>query len=244
MAAVGDIASALAYQIKKEIAENYFGGRKALEEEREDLINQMDRLAKAWEQEVLPYLARIYYYLADQEAGKQFLVIIHQEEWLDRLIDIQDNPAVNHIVATCSPGFSLTARGKLNKSVLALYQKAEQKSGPLVETCQTLLKKGRLFNEELADFQGRYNLLDILSFVRTIESTDNLKGVMGENTDPRAVPALEEAMVIHPVDLSRESHPPIHPLPPFSKIKKPIAQLLSITFQDHCSEIEDRLKKG
>jgi hypothetical protein len=244
MAAVGDIASALAYQIKKEIAENYFGGRKTLEEEREDLIKQMDRLSKAWVQEVLPYLARIFYYLVDQEAGKQFLAIIHQEEWLERLIAMQDNPAVHKVAATCSPGFALTAKGKLNKSVLALYQKAEQQSGPLIETWQTLIKKGRLFNEELADFQGRYNLLDILSFVRIIESTDDLKGVMGENTDPRAVPALEEAMVIHPVDFSRESHPLIHPLPALAKIKKPIAQLLSITFQDHCSEIEDRLKKG
>lgn len=242
-AAAGDIAAALAYQIKKEIAENYFGVRKTLEEEREDLITQMDQLLKAWEQDVLPYLARISYYLVNRESEEQFLILIHQEEWSDSLKAIQENRESREITAACSPGFALTVSGKYQQLVLALYREAGQKAGPLIETLNSLQKKAGLFNEELAEFQDRFNLLDILAFVKSIESKDDLKGVLGENTDLRAIPALERAMVIHPIDFTGEIHPRIRPLPPLADIKKSFEHLLTQTFHNHCSEVKNRLKK-
>ncbi len=76
----GDIAAALAYQVKKEIAENYFGHRRELEEEREELLDQGKKIQKAWEQEVLAALRTIVALFPGPEKGRAFLALIGQED--------------------------------------------------------------------------------------------------------------------------------------------------------------------
>jgi hypothetical protein len=84
---VGDIAEALAYQVKKEIAENYFGTRKGLEEERDVLIRHGEQLKKNWDREVLPVLTTIFHLFIQEEEGRAFLDLIQRQdllEWIKR----------------------------------------------------------------------------------------------------------------------------------------------------------------
>ena len=82
---VADISAALAYQVKKEIAENYFGSRKVLEEERNDLIRQEEILKKAWEQKVLSILTSIYLLFIREEEGRAFLDLIKREDLIESI---------------------------------------------------------------------------------------------------------------------------------------------------------------
>ncbi len=92
---VGDISAALAYQVKKEIAENYFGSRKALEEERDDLARQEGILEKAWEQEVLSILTRIYLLFIREEEGRAFLNLIKREDLVESIKQGLKNQGIN-----------------------------------------------------------------------------------------------------------------------------------------------------
>jgi hypothetical protein len=240
----GDISAALAYQIKKEIAENFFGARKALEEERDDLIAQGDRLLKAWKEDIFPILERVLYYLVDEAAGKDFLRLIQQEGWTESLKATGKNQGKASAVVLGSPCFALTAKGRFKNLIKALFRTATEKSDSLIQAFKDLQKKGDLFNEELVRFQARFNLLDILSFIKSIETLDDLKGVLGENTDYRAIPALEKAMVLSPFTLSIGKATGIRTLPPLAEIEKPLDHLIDQSFQNQRSEIKKRLRDG
>jgi len=238
---VGDITAALAYQIKKEIAENYFGTRKGLEEEREDLIRKGKKLEKVWEQEVLPILTRIYQLFVREEEGRAFLDLIKREDLLESIKQDPKDQGIQPSLLSGPLPFALTVKGKYKNLILALYRTAKANEDELLKELETLKKKAGLFHEDLAKFKSSYNLSDILSLINSIENRDDLKGVLGENTDPYAVPLLEEKLILRPLDFSNEGAAFLRPLPPMKEIQKPLKLLIDLAFHTHCSEIKNTL---
>lgn len=241
---VGDIASALAYQVKKEIAENFFGTRKILEEERDDLIRQGIKLEKAGEQEVLPILIRIHHLLIGEEEGQAFLDLIQRRELIEsgkQAIKIQ---GINPSPIPSTLPFALTAKGKYKNLIFALYKMAKARMDELLEEFNVLQREAALFNEDLTKFKSSYSLSEILSLIKSIEGADGLKGVLGENSDPQSIPLLEEKLVLRPLDFSREKVPVFRALPPINEIQKPLNRLIDQTFKNHCSEIKKFLRDG
>ncbi|MBI4764369.1 MAG: hypothetical protein HY787_07175 [Deltaproteobacteria bacterium] len=239
---VKDISAALAYQVKKEIAENYFGTRKALEEEREDLLRERKKLEEVWTRGVLPHLIRICQTLVGQGESQAFLKLIQREDLLPRVQPDLKSPSDDLSPAECAIPFALTAKGKFKKLVFSLYQSAKIKEDALWNTFRSHQKKVGLFNEDLAQFTSCYNLSDILSLVHSVENRDDLRGVLGENSDPRAIPLLEEKMILKSIDPGREEGAFLRPLPPLKEIQSPLKLLLDLAFQTHCSEIKKKLQ--
>jgi hypothetical protein len=238
---VADISAALAYQVKKEIAENYFGSRKVLEEERDDLTRQEIMLEKAWEREVLSILTGIYLLFIREEEGRAFLDLIKRADLIELIEKGLKEQGVSSSPLSCPLPFSLTAKGKYKKLIITLYQLARTNGDALWQEFQGLQKKVILFNEELSNFTSCYNLSDILSLIHSFENRDDLKGVLGENTDPRAVPLLEEKLMLRPLEFGHGGEDYLRPLPPIKEIQKPLKLLIDLTFQGHCPEIKKRL---
>ena len=238
---VGDISAALAYQVKKEIAENYFGSRKALEEERNDFTQQERILKKAWEQEVLPILTSIYLLFIREEEGRAFLDLIKREDLIESIKHSLKDQGINPFPQSRPLPFTFTAKGKYKKLIIILYELARANGEALGNEFRTLQKKVSLFNEDLTNFNSSYNLSDILSLIHSLENRDDLKGVLGENTDPRAVPLLEEKLMLRPLELGQEGETLLRPLPPIKEIQKPLKLLIDLTFHGHCQEIKKML---
>jgi hypothetical protein len=239
---VGDIAAALAYQIKKEIAENYFGTRKILEEERDVLIRQGEQLKKTWDREVLPILTNIFQLFVREEEGRTFLNLIKRGDLLQSIRQSLRGEGINPSLLSCSLSFAVTIKGRYKKLIFTLYQKAKAKEDELWQEFIVMQKKVILFNEDVEKFNSSYNLSDILSLVNSFENKSDLKGVLGENTDPRAVPMLEEKLILKPLDLSGGGAAVIQTLPPLKDILGPLKQLILQTFNCHFSEIKKTIR--
>lgn len=238
---VADISAALAYQVKKEIAENYFGSRKVLEEERDDLTRQERMLEKAWEQKVLSILTGIYLLFIREEEGRAFLDLVKRQDLIESIEQGLKEQGIKFSPLSCPLPFTLTAKGKYKKLIITLYQLARTNGDALWEEFQSLRKKVSLYNEELTHFTSCYNLSDILSLIHSFENRDDLKGVLGENTDPRAVPLLEEKLMLRPLALGHDGESLLRPLPATKEIQKPLKLLIDLTFQGHCPEIKKML---
>ena len=239
---VKDISAALAYQVKKEIAENYFGSRKDLEEEREDLLRHGEKIEAEWGSKVLPILRKICQFLIGEAEIRAFLKLIQRED-LFPLVKPGSSRLEAHLSpAECTVPFALTVKGKFKKMIFSLYHSAKNQEEPLGKTNRSLQKKVDLFNEDLIQFNACYQLSEILSFIHSLDSRDDLKGVLGESRDPRAIPLLEEKMVLKPIDQNRRGGAFLRPLPPIKVIQTPLKLLLDLAFQSHCSEIKDKLQ--
>jgi hypothetical protein len=241
---VGDIAAALAYQVKKEIAENYFGGRKALEEEREELIRRGETLQRSWEEEVQPLLLRIYRLLTGGESGRAFLKLINREDLIKPLEEVDRQGPAHQAAGPVRPPLALTPRGRYKRLILTLYDAAVIKADAIHGEFKTLQKRVGLFNEDLGKFNGSFNLAEILSFIKAIENSDDLKGVLGQNTDPRAVPELEKKLLLRPLDLSRSGIASLEPLPPLREIRANLTGQIDGVYQQQGPEIKRILEKG
>lgn len=239
---VKDISAALTYQVKKEIAENYFGSRKALEEEREELLHQGEKIEAEWSRKVLPALINIGHYLVGEAETRAFLKLIQREDLFPLVKQGLPDPGPDPSPTECAVPFALTAKGKFKKLVFSLYQSAKNQEDILEKTGRALQKKVDLFNEDLTQFNSGYNLSDILSFIHSLENRDDMKGVLGENRDPRAIPLLEEKMILRGIDQARGGKAFLRPLPSLKEIKNPLKLLLDLAFQSHCSEIKDQLQ--
>jgi hypothetical protein len=236
----GDISAALAYQVKKEIAENYFGSRKILEEEREDLHRQEKKLQEVWSRTVRPNLVRICQSLIGKDETRAFLKLIQRGDLQNIIQQELKAPAEVSSPVECNLPFALTAKGKYKKMIYSLYQSARAQGDELWNEFQSWQKKVDLYNEDLDKFTTCYNLSDILSLIHSLENRDDLKGILGENTDPRTVPLLEEKLILRPINPSQEGEALLRPLPPLKEIQKPLDLLLGLTFQAYCSDIKKK----
>jgi hypothetical protein len=239
---VGDIAAALAYQVKKEIAETYFGTRRELEEERENLISQAKKVQKAWNQEVQAPLVLIGELLLDPETAKSFLALVGQEN-LQPATPESPERTFSEAVASCPLPFVLTSRAKYQALIAQWYALAQQRNKPLLERAQALRGKVRLYNEDLAKFSAAFSLQEILAFIKAIEGSSELKGVLGENTDPRAVPELEKKMMLKSLDASGLGLAEVKPLPTLSLIREPLRALVKQAFLQNGEKIKSCLKQ-
>jgi hypothetical protein len=107
-----------------------------------------------------------------------------------------------------------------------------------------LEKKVRLHNEDLAKFSLVYSLQEILAFIKAIEGSSALKGVLGENTDPRAVPELEKKMMLKSLDPSGLGLFELKPLPKLSQIREPLRALVKQAFSRNGEQIKSCLKRA
>ncbi len=240
---VGDIAAALAYQVKKEIAENYFGTRRELEEEREDLIRQANRIQKAWVEEVQALLVLIGELLLDPETVKSFLALLGRERLPLGVPELPERTFCKAMEA-CPLSFALTSQAKYQALIAQLYGLAWERSQPVLEKVRALEKKVRLHNEDLAKFSLAYSLQEILAFIKAIEGSSALKGVLGENTDPRAVPELEKKLMLKSLDPSGLGLTEVKPLPKLSQIRESLRSLVKQAFRRNEEQIKSCLKRA
>lgn len=240
---VGDIAAALAYQVKKEIAENFFGTRRELEEEREDLVRRANKIQKTWVQEVQARLVLMGELLLDPETVKSFFALLGQEN-LPLAVPDRPDRTFSEAVEACPLPFAFTSQAKYQALIAQLYGLAWGRSQPVLEKARALEKKVRLYNEDLAKFSVSYSLQEILSFVKAIEGSSELKGVLGENTDPRAVPELEKKLMLKSLDPSGLELSEIKPLPELSQIRDSLRSLVKQAFRRNEEQIKSCLKRA
>jgi hypothetical protein len=239
----GDIAAALAYQVKKEIAENYFGHRRELEAEREELLDQGKKIQKAWDQEVLAVLRMIVALFPDPVMGREFLTLIGQED-LNGANAASSPRIFSEAQAACRLPLTFTSRGKYRALIDQLYLLALERSKAVLEKHRTWQKKISLHNEDVVQFGASFNLTEILSFLKALEGADELKGVLGENLDPRAVPELEEKLRVRVNPTGPPGSPAPKPLPEFKAIRETLRDLANRSYEEQSRQIRDCLRGG
>ena len=182
--------------------------------------------------------------LLDPETVKSFFAVLGQESLPLAVPDRPDRTFFKAVEACPLPSFALTSQAKYQALIAQLYGLAWGRSQPLLEKVRALEKKVRLYNEDLAKFSLSYSLQEILAFIKAIEGNSELKGVLGENTDPRAVPELEKKLMLKSLDPSGLGLSEVKPLPKLSQIREPLRALVSQAFGRNREEIKSCLKRA
>lgn len=220
-----DIAKILSYEIRKELADRYFGFRKVIEEDKQALDEQVRFQTITIEQQICLDLVRIYILLKDKELIDKFLSLVGLAE--DMYYDqyVVESPTIRQRVFETVKVRGFTKAGRFVNLILDSYdslvthvENYRDKFGELQQSQETI-------EEEIKLFYQKNDLGNIMGFLRSLDSSEADKSSIGAGGGLCNIDELEKKMRVEPPQPICQLLPLIPPLVPLRQIRKKLKNL-------------------
>gem|GEM_PF-640560 len=228
-----DIGKALAYQVKREIAERYFGIRKIIEDDSANLQQLISRLKELYNGLAVPLL-RIYILLGEQDLAEEFCSLVG---WKDQLpffdrekVAGMDETVLRELFENRRPaGWFATSKyaDLLLDAYRDLYRHYLKYRDLLEETEDELA----VVQEEINMFRSNYSLDDILTFLSELDRTDmGVSASLESEITPTKRMELEKKMALPSLDEIRANIPELPDFPEPDQIKSALKTLAKAAY--------------
>ena len=239
-----DIEKALAYQVKKEIAERYFRARKVIEEDSANVKKMIGELNGIYKTRLAPAMLRIYALLADEDLIVQFLA---EAGWKDRpfLDDYMSNSAEirKGLMQGVEPHGWLKS-SKFANMVLDSYEKLYENYLDFDDLREEILDELAVIKEELVQFERNYSLDEIMSFLRSLNFEDEATvKSLGKNIDSSKMGELEKKLAFPDISIIEGQMPDVPRLPVPDKFRDRLKALAHQAYERHEDEIKQLLEE-
>ncbi|MDA8165087.1 MAG: hypothetical protein M0017_08660 [Desulfobacteraceae bacterium] len=223
-----DIAKVLGYEIKKELADRYFGFRKLIEEDKESFAQEVHRAMTA-EQKIGLDLARIYILLRDEGLIRRFLDLtgLEEEIFYDRYL--VESPTIRERVFEGVRPHGLTRRRRFLNLVLDGYRTLEGHVGGYREQFGHLSAELETIKEEISLFYRKNNLGSIMNLLRNLDAPASGNDFYGGGPSGD----YEEKLRIEPPAPLEQQLPIIPPLVPFARLRRSLKKLAASAYARH-----------
>lgn len=168
-----DIAKVMTYEIKKEMAERYFGFRKLIDEDKEELARQIRRQTLTSEQRIVMDLARLYILLKERTLIRRFLALAGLEEELFYDEYLVSSPTIRARVFSGLQTRGLTRAGRFKNLLLDCYDQLVADVDGYREKFGELLDTREFISEEIKLFYQKNDLSSMLGFLRQLDGDDH-----------------------------------------------------------------------
>jgi hypothetical protein len=230
----------LAVELKREIAERYFGFRKIIEEDTLDLTEKIKYQLSILEKRISYELIRIYILLQDNTLIHQFMELTGWEEKLFYDPYITESPTIRKKVFKGIKIRGLTKTGRFKNLVFDAYERLAAHVEHYRENLEDIEASRDTINAEIELFYRENDIGNIMGFLRAMEGAGS-EDSMGVKPDAGAVDTFENKMRIKkppPIDPQLIAIPPLVPLPNISRrLKKLVDKAYKLNRGKILSEI-------
>ncbi|MBU0479641.1 MAG: hypothetical protein KKG47_00935 [Proteobacteria bacterium] len=226
-----DIAKVMTYEIRKEIAERYFGFRKLIEEDKYELARKIHLQTMTIEQRIALDLARIYYILQDRALIERFLDLTGLENALFFDEYMISSPTIRARIFAGVKAKGLTRAGRFKNLLLGCYDLLVTHVEEYRVKYREILAEREEIDEEIKLFYKKNDIGNILGFLRGLDSDGNesLKGPaiggVAEN--------LDRKLKVDPPEPVDQTLPSIPPLVHLSLIRREMKELAEAAMTRH-----------
>ena len=222
-----DICAFLSYEVKKEIADQYFGFRKLIEEDKEALQNKVRQQERILLKEIGFNLVRIYLLLRDEGLIKQFLMLTGLEEQIFYDDYFLHSPTIEHRVFAGIKTRGLTQAGRFKRLLLDCYEELEKNVADYREQYLRLLEEQALLEEEIEVFYRKHDISCILDFLRKMDDAggNGTKSLEWGNDGMQGSESFAAKMRIRPPEPLENILLMIPPLTPLPRIRNELRNL-------------------
>ena len=222
---MADIGKALSYQIKKEIAERYFTYRTIIEEDQLELEKLISRCRDFFETNVRESLMRIYILLQGSSLTDEFMKLISWEEkpFIEDCKGYSEEDQNALFEGFTKRG--LTSSSRKQNLFLDCYSRLYDDVRAYKGLGMDVKDEAEVINQEIAIFKEKFSLDEILIFIRTLDKTSDLGGILGENLPSASQTDIEERLEIKEVPDPEEMLPRVPEIPPVSQIKRELKEI-------------------
>ncbi len=217
-----DFEDFLAIELKREIAERYFGFRKMIEEDTLDLTEKIKYQLSILEKRISYELIRIYILLKDETLIHQFMELTGWEEKLFYDPYIIESATIRNRVFKGIKIRGLTKAGRFKNLVFDAYERLVAHVEHYRENLEEIETSRETINQEIELFYRKNDIGNIMGFLRAMEGGSG-EDSMGITPDTGSVNTFEHKMRIAkppPIDPELITIPPLAPLPSISKALK------------------------
>ncbi|RJX34279.1 MAG: hypothetical protein C4531_04500 [Desulfurivibrio sp.] len=235
-----DINEVIAYEIKRDIAERYFGFRKLIEQDKRDLEKEIRIHSFILEKRISFDLIRLYIILKDEELIDAFLALtaLDKKQFYDPHF-IQSTTIRNRVFEGIRV-HGLTRSGRFHHLATDCYERLEMHSEQYRLKFDELKEARENIAEEIKVFYQQNDLGSIMGFLRSLGSSHKMGDLEG-GMEIGMADSLEKKMAIAPLLPIEHYLPVIKPLPPLAHIARDLKKLLDRAYRLHDEESLDFL---
>ncbi len=229
-----DINTVLALEIKKEMADRYFGFRRLIEEDIQDYDDRVLASHVRLEQKIGFDLVRLYILLKDETLIHEFF----QLAGLDRLIFydpyLTESPSIRKRVFAGQRIRGLTRIGRFKNMVFDTYENLARDIDEYRDNMMKLAGERETIVEEIKLFHKKHDLGTMMDFLRGLEGNGvYTSGPMAGGILARTGEKLDQKMQVKPPPPLADQLPDIPPVSPLPEIKKPLKKIVDRAFRGH-----------
>ncbi|MBU4263892.1 MAG: hypothetical protein KKC76_18705 [Proteobacteria bacterium] len=230
-----DITDVIAYEIKKDIADRYFGFRKLIEQDKLDLEKEIRIHSFILEKRISFDLIRLYIILKDEELIDSFLSLtgIDKKQFYDPHF-IRSTTIRNRVFEGIKV-HGLTRSGRFHHLAKDCYERLELHSEQYRQKFAELKKANENIAEEIEVFYQQNDLGSIMGFLSNLGSNHKMDGMEG-GMEIGMAESLEKKMAIAPLLPIENYLPVIKALPPLAQIVNELNKLLDRAYKLHDEE--------
>ena len=215
-----DIDQMLSIEVKKEIADRYFGFRKLIEEDIQEYDDQVLLSFRRLEQKIGFDLVRLYILLKDKELIHEFFQATKLDERLFFDPYLTESKTIKQRVFAGRSVHGLTKNSRFRNMVLDTYEDLARHIDEYRKNLQQLRQEQETISEEIKLFYQKNDLGTIMGFLRSLNGTGGHKaGAMEGGLTPHTGESLDKKMKVSPPPPVEDLLPDIPEIPEIAKVK-------------------------
>lgn len=227
-----DLTKILSFEVKKEIAERYFGFRKRIEDDKDLYEKRLTISSLELENKIGFDLIQIYILLNNQDLIHRFIKItgLPQDFFFDPYF--LQSPTIRKKAFIGKKLRGWTRHGRYRNMFFDTYISL---TGNIEEYCKTLselTEEQETIREQIKLFYKKNDIDSIMDFIRRIDNPDPMRSEMmnsGRGGDPQH--SLDDQMRLRPPLPANKLLPTITPLPQFKTIQPQLKQLIDEAYK-------------
>ncbi len=224
-----DLSTFLTFEVKKDIAERYFGFRKIIEEDTHSYQKDIIHSSFFLEDKIGAELVRIFTLLHSDDLIHAFFQIVKLPDRLFQDSHLNKSDKIKRNIFS-----DLTLRGFTKKSCFknVLYDTYEQLHGHIEEyqvTFKKLTEDQETISEQINLFYKKNDISDILNFLRSFEvySQSHLSH-LDLDSGLNSTQDLNDKLRLHPPPSVEKLLPIIPRIPPLKTVRTELKKLVTI----------------
>lgn len=218
-----NIDSILTLEVKREIAQRYFGFRKAIEEDSHAYMDKVQKLSVQLEEQVGHDLVRIYTLLKGEKLIERFIQLTNLPKRLFVDSHINTQPQKDELFN--EQGFrGFTRKGCLQNMFFDAYSRLCRHIDQYRKVFDELVEEQETIHEQINLFYRKNDINSILHFLRGLEGESATNGTIQFNEASQR--QFEEKMRIDPPPPANELLPELPKLPESRSVKKQLKELV------------------
>ncbi|MBU0960509.1 MAG: hypothetical protein KKD01_13385 [Proteobacteria bacterium] len=223
-----DFSKTLAFEVKKEIADRYFGFRKIIEEDSNNYQQEIIASTLLLEKRIGFDLLRIYALLQKDHLITRFFELTKLGDVLFFDSYISQSPTIRKRLFADQRIRGFFRKSRFRNMFFDVYTTLGEHVDSYRKKFAALIEEHEIIEEEIKLFYQKNDISGIMLFLRNLDGGGSgTSGSMSGTIDTEGAIAIEEKMRIQPPQSVEKFLPTLPPIPDFRSIKSELNKLIN-----------------